>query len=84
MPTVSRPWEDANWKGETGRCEDLLRKYLDSSGMDPRTATAYLCGHPGMIENGKGILLRRGFSRDDIHVEVYWVPPKEPKAEAQQ
>jgi len=31
-----------------------------------------------MIENGKGILLRRGFSREDIHVEVYWIPPKEP------
>jgi hypothetical protein len=30
-----------------------------------------------MIENGKGILFRRGFDREDIHVEVYWMPKKE-------
>ena len=77
-PAVSRPWEDEGWRGETGRCEDLIRKYFDGSGMDPKATTAYLCGHPGMIENGKGILLRRGFTREDIHIEVYWVPPKEP------
>jgi ferredoxin--NADP+ reductase len=78
VPSVSRPWEDKEWKGEVGRVEDLLRKYLDD-GFDPKTTTGYLCGHPGMIENGKGILLRRGFERDDIHVEVYWIPPKEPQ-----
>jgi ferredoxin--NADP+ reductase len=77
VPTVSRPWEDPKWTGEVGRCEDLFRKYLDD-GFDPRSTTAYLCGHPGMIENGKGILTRRGFERDDVHVEVYWIPPKEP------
>src|ERR1019366_2248803 len=26
IPTVSRPWEDQAWKGETGRVEDILRK----------------------------------------------------------
>jgi ferredoxin--NADP+ reductase len=78
VPSVSRPWEDEQWRGETGRCEDLIRKYLDEAGMGPGSTTAYVCGHPGMIENAKGILLRRGFQRDDIHAEVYWVPSKEP------
>ena len=55
-----------------------MRKYLDAGSFDPKATTAYLCGHPGMIENGKGILLRKGFARDDIHVEVYWAAPKEP------
>jgi ferredoxin/flavodoxin---NADP+ reductase len=77
IPLVSRPWEDASWKGEVGRTEDVLRKHLDESGCDPRTTTAYLCGHPMMIENGKGILLRRGFDRENIHVEVYWMPKKQ-------
>ena len=77
IPLVSRPWEDAGWKGEVGRAEDVLRKHLDESGFDPRNSTAYLCGHPMMIENGKGILLRRGFDRENVHVEVYWMPKKE-------
>jgi len=77
VPVVSRPWEDVGWKGEVGRAEDVLRKHFDQSGFDPRNTTAYLCGHPAMIENGKGILLRRGCDRENIHVEVYWMPKKE-------
>jgi len=79
VPTVSRPWEDPGWTGETGRAEDVLRKYLDLSGFTPKDCTGYLCGHPQMIENGKGILLRRGFDRAQIHVEVYWMPPRAEK-----
>jgi len=78
VPSVSRPWEDEAWAGERGRVEDILRKYLDQDGMKPGDTTAYLCGHPGMIENAKGILLRAGFARDDLRVEVYWMPKKEP------
>lgn len=29
VPTVIRPWEEPEWKGETGRVEDILRKYAD-------------------------------------------------------
>lgn len=78
VPSVSRPWEEPGWTGERGRVEDILRKYLDGSGMKPADTVAYLCGHPGMVENAKGILLRAGFERDDLHVEVYWMPKKEP------
>ena len=80
VPSVSRPWEDPGWKGERGRAEDVLRKHLDVAGFTPEDTTAYLCGHPQMIENRKGILLRRGFDRAQIHVEVYWMPPKEKSA----
>jgi ferredoxin--NADP+ reductase len=76
LPSVSRPWEDEAWRGERGRVEDVLRKVLDGAGMEPGNTTVYLCGHPGMIENCKGILLRRGFAREDIRIEVYWMPPK--------
>lgn len=79
IPTVSRPWEDQNWKGEVGRVEDVLRKHLDALGLEPSTTTAYLCGHPQMIENAKGILARRGFAGEFIREEVYWVPKKEEK-----
>ena len=30
-----------------------------------------------MIENGKGILRRRGFARESIRGEVYWAPQRE-------
>lgn len=73
IPTVSRPWEDAQWKGEVGRCEDLLRKYTDQLGLTPERTTAYLCGHPEMIEKAKGILARRGFPKESLREEQYWV-----------
>ena len=79
IPTVSRPWDDAQWKGEVGRVEDVFRKYLDTFGLEPATTTAYLCGHPQMISNAKGILTRRGFAPESIREEVYWVPKKEEK-----
>src|SRR5437879_9732915 len=28
VTTVSHPWEDATWHGETGRVDDLIRKYI--------------------------------------------------------
>jgi ferredoxin/flavodoxin---NADP+ reductase len=76
VPTVSRPWEDAAWKGEVGRAEDVLRKYLDAEGLLPSETTAYLCGHPQMIENSKGILQRRGFDKESMREEVYWIQEK--------
>lgn len=75
-PTVSRPWEDASWKGETGRVDDLLRKYMDSWGLRPEITTAYLCGHPNMVENSRGILERAGWKRDALFEEVYFPQTK--------
>ena len=77
IPTVSRPWEDTAWKGEVCRAEDVLRKHLDARGLEPATTTAYVCGHPIMVENAKGMLQRRGFSKEFIREEVYWVPKKQ-------
>jgi ferredoxin--NADP+ reductase len=78
IPTISRPWEDAAWKGETGRVEDLIRKYTDLWSLDAADTTGYLCGHPQMIDLGRGILARRGFAKQSIKEEVYWVPAKNP------
>ncbi|MGB6429562.1 MAG: ferredoxin--NADP reductase [Candidatus Acidiferrales bacterium] len=77
VPSVSRPWEDTAWRGETGRVDDLIRKYTDSWGLTPENTSIYLCGHPTMIENGKGILHRRGWQKDQMKEEVYFIPSKE-------
>jgi ferredoxin/flavodoxin---NADP+ reductase len=77
VPTVSRPWDDPNWSGEVGRVDDLVRKYADMWSLDGTNAIAYLCGHPEMIEHVKGILKRRGFPKEVIKEEIYWVPKKQ-------
>lgn len=73
IPTISRPWEDKGWKGELGRCEDIVRKYTDRFGLTSDDTTAYLCGHPEMIDKVKGILQRCGFPKESLREEQYWV-----------
>jgi ferredoxin--NADP+ reductase len=80
VSTVSRPWEDAAWQGETGRVDDIVRKYADQWGLTGADTTGYLCGHPQMIETGKGILQRHGFDKKTLREEVYWIPAKEPQS----
>ena len=77
VTTISRPWEDAPWKGEVGRVDDLLRKYTDMWGLAPQTTSVYLCGHPMMIETCKSILRRRGWQKETMREEVYFVPSKQ-------
>ena len=72
VPTVSRPWEDPEWKGERGRVEDVVRKHADRFGLDGSNSTGYACGHPQMIENTKGIFQRAGFPKEHIRTEKFF------------
>lgn len=74
VPTVSRPHEDSEWKGLTGRVHDLVVGHLERFCCGPSDTVAYLCGHPGMIEAAKGILAEVGFDKADVHDEKYWIP----------
>ncbi|HWF13236.1 MAG TPA: FAD-binding oxidoreductase [Candidatus Acidoferrales bacterium] len=76
VSTVSRPWEDTNWHGETGRVDDLIRKYSDMWNLSPDDTKIYLCGHPEMVENVRGIVRRRGWLETSIQAEAYFVPPR--------
>ncbi|PYT43900.1 MAG: ferredoxin--NADP reductase [Acidobacteria bacterium] len=82
VPTVSRPWEDLDWKGETGRVDDLLRKYAYEWRLRPEETTAYLCGHPVMVENARGILERAGWKKDAVFEEIYFQEAKSRSAGA--
>ena len=73
VPTVSRPWDDAGWRGETGRVDDVIRKYADQWFPAGADATAHLCGHPAMIEHAKAILSRRGWPKERLKEESYFV-----------
>ena len=46
----------------------------DQWSLDARNTTAYLCGHPEMIEHGKAILHRHGWEKDAMKEERYFVP----------
>ena len=73
VPTVSRCWDDPGWTGETGRVDDVIRKYADQWFPDPASGMAHLCGHPSMIEHGKAILRRRGWTKDRLKEESYFI-----------
>src|SRR3984893_11443769 len=77
VATISRPSEDPAWKGETGRADDLVRKYIAEWGLNPAETAGYLCGHPSMIENGRGILERAGWQKSATFEEAYFMPGKE-------
>ncbi len=72
VPTVSRPWEDKGWDGETGRVEDVLRKHADQLGFNNLNAVAYAAGHPQMVENTHRILLRARFREEQVKEEKYF------------
>lgn len=72
IPTISRPWAEPDWKGETGRVEDVVRKHADQLGFDHSNSFAYACGHPQMIANVKGILERACFRDEQIKEEEYF------------
>jgi len=81
IPTISRPWDEPDWHGETGRVDDLIRKYTDLRNLIDENSTAYLCGHPTMIENGKSILHRCGWQKEGIKEEVYFISDKQSTTE---
>jgi ferredoxin--NADP+ reductase len=72
IPTVSRPWEDPNWKGETGRVDELVRKYADNNNFTYEDTTGYACGNPDMIKHVKEILKRAKFPENRIKEEKYY------------
>ncbi len=76
VSTVSRAWTDPEWQGERGRADDLIRKYAELWGLKPAETSAYLCGHPNMVENARGILLRAGWEKTAMQDEVYFPPGK--------
>ena len=52
-----------------------MRKYMDEWGLRSDTTTAYLCGHPKMIEHSHGILERAGWKKEAITEEAYYQVP---------
>ncbi|MBF0370691.1 MAG: ferredoxin--NADP reductase [Magnetococcales bacterium] len=82
IPVISRPQEDGDWNGRTGRLNDWIThpELPDACGFDlsPEQTHVFLCGNPGMVENAAAQLQEKGFdpgSRKEpgnLHLEKYW------------
>jgi ferredoxin/flavodoxin---NADP+ reductase len=82
IPSITRPDQDAHFRGHTGRVQALLEQGVveKESGvaLDPAQADVFLCGNPDMVNAVKALLEARGFKTDQprepgtIHVEEYW------------
>ncbi|MBI3748086.1 MAG: hypothetical protein HY262_04460 [Chloroflexi bacterium] len=78
VPTVSRPDHPANdgWTGRIGRLDGLLGAIADTTGIDPASTVAYLCGNPAMIAAVETRLTALGIPADAIRAEQYWSAPR--------
>jgi NAD(P)H-flavin reductase len=77
LPTVSRPAENLDWQGLTGRAETIVEPFVHPghprmmlqgavralllAALRPETHLVYACGHAGTVEHVFGALRRRGF-----------------------
>lgn len=71
FPTISRPQQAPDWRGDTGRVENFFdpenlralerRLGLESGGLNPEKAVIYICGLVGTIANTIDKALHAGF-----------------------
>ncbi|WP_022834924.1 FAD-binding oxidoreductase [Salisaeta longa] len=73
VPTVSRPWEDAEWTGERGRVGDVLRKHWDAARFPLEDTAVYACGHPKMVQHVEALARRAGLPEAAFYEEKYFV-----------
>lgn len=59
---------------------EIIAKSLDRFSCSPSDTTAYLYGHPGMVEAGTEILRGTGFQKGSVRAERFWVAPVTPAA----
>ena len=75
LATISRPKEDTDWRGFTGRVETFFDKEkletleerlgFEPGAIHPERALVYVCGLKGTIRNTILNLLKRGFVPQD-------------------
>jgi ferredoxin--NADP+ reductase len=77
VPTCSRPQEprNATWRGETGRVNMIVERYVRDWALKPAETCVYVCGNPQMIEDVKTRYENSGFH---VEAEGFWKNP-EPK-----
>ena len=67
IPTLSRPGEEDQWKGEKGRVTDLIEKYIPENAP----VDVYICGSPAMVESCEDLLKKKGISEENIFYDKF-------------
>jgi ferredoxin--NADP+ reductase len=75
VATCSRPEEQRNaeWRGETGRVNTIVERYVREWALEPRDTCLYVCGNPQMIEDVKARYANTGFR---VVAEGFWKNPE--------
>jgi CDP-4-dehydro-6-deoxyglucose reductase len=63
LPALSRE----NWEGHTGYVHPVYGQYCS----ERQPAHFYICGWKGMIDEAKERILKMGYDKKDIHLEIY-------------
>lgn len=66
-PTLSRPEDQDQWKGETGRVTALIEEYVEKDAP----LDVYLCGSPNMVESSIALLLEKGVPEEHIFFDKF-------------
>lgn len=75
--TISRPGDNPDWTGATGRVESIVAEQMDAHGLTAENTTLYLCGNPDMVSAVDEIATARGFPPEQIRKELYWPKGRE-------
>lgn len=67
IPSLSRVEPEHNWKGEVGRINTTLEKYLENGD----NKEAYLCGNPAMIGSIREVLEEKGFPEEKVYYDEF-------------
>lgn len=75
VATCSRPHEprNAQWRGETGRVNTIVERYVREWALEPTETCIYVCGNPQMIEDVKARYASTGFH---VESEGFWKNPQ--------
>jgi Na+-transporting NADH:ubiquinone oxidoreductase subunit F len=70
VPVLSRPEDEAGWKGSTGWVTTASAEYLKKQ-PDAKNYEAYLCGSPGMIDSAIKVLLEAGIPEQKHYFDKF-------------
>jgi ferredoxin--NADP+ reductase len=78
VPTCSRPADPRNsaWRGEVGRVNTIVERYVREWGLQPAETCLYACGNPQMIAD---VRVRFAGSGMEFEEERFWKPPSDPR-----
>jgi len=76
VTTVRRPWEDQEWKGETGRVDDLIRKVYRPVGSETGKHNRVSLRTPEHGGKRARDLQRAGWQKNAMFEEVYFSLPR--------